>query len=346
MPVSVGSFKSDPPPIPDEIIPGLLRRGDKALLTAGSKARKTWMLLGQALSIATGLSWLGRPTLTTGVLYLNFELHPHSFWHRAQSIHRAYGLSKWPENLWVQNLRGHSAKLLTMHRPLVDFCKEQRVGLIIADPFYKLGEAADELSTEAIGEFLNRVEAIASEAEAAVEIAHHHTKGDSSGKALIDLASGTGVFARDPDLIMGLRELKESTPEQPAFQLEFLCRDFPPAAAIGIRWEYPLWKADSTLDLELKPAKPGRPAETTVTEILQVLGQQEITVSEWCSQCIAELGVSDRNFKALKAVALKRGFIAQRPQGRNQLVTAAPKPTGAETEQSIPAQMDPLFKGH
>jgi hypothetical protein len=80
---------------------------------------------------------------------------------------------------------------------------------------------------------------------------------------------------------------------------------------------------DSTLDLELKqPGRPGRPAETNVADILEILGEQSISVGDWGLQCCAELGISNRTFKELKAVALKKGLIIQTRDGRKEIVSA------------------------
>jgi hypothetical protein len=82
-----------------------------------------------------------------------------------------------------------------------------------------------------------------------------------------------------------------------------------------------------------------------VSQILEVLGKQELSVSEWMHQCGAALDTSDRTFKQLKAVALKQGLIEQRAEGRNKLVKQAEKPTGAKNGGAIPAHENLLFKG-
>jgi RecA-family ATPase len=48
------SLAGPPIEIPPEIIEGVLHQGSKAVLGSNSKARKTWILLDLALSVASG----------------------------------------------------------------------------------------------------------------------------------------------------------------------------------------------------------------------------------------------------------------------------------------------------
>lgn len=59
--------------IPDEIVCGVLHRGCKMILSAPSKARKSWTMLELGLSVAGGQYWMGIETVQTPVLYVDFE---------------------------------------------------------------------------------------------------------------------------------------------------------------------------------------------------------------------------------------------------------------------------------
>ncbi|NEW06366.1 hypothetical protein GK047_10115 [Paenibacillus sp. SYP-B3998] len=52
-----------------------------------------------------------------------------------------------------------------------------------------------------------RFDKIATELGASVIYCHHHSKGSQGGKKSMDRASGSGVFARDPDALIDLVEL-------------------------------------------------------------------------------------------------------------------------------------------
>lgn len=62
------------------VIPGLLQAGGIGLLSARSKACKTWNLICAAIAVAMGKSWLGFDANRPGkALYIGFELHREGF---------------------------------------------------------------------------------------------------------------------------------------------------------------------------------------------------------------------------------------------------------------------------
>ena len=321
-PVSLKDMDSNPPQLQEELIEGVLRLMAKMLITGASKARKSWTLIHLALCISSGLPWLGFKTRKKAVLFLNLELDGGESFQRFDRVCRAMGLKEKPDSLFIMNLRGKRPTLEKLWKGILKLSKEQGIGAIIIDPFYKLGEGADELSTQEIGKFLANLEALATETGAAVILAHHFTKGDSSQKSVIDLASGTGVFARDPDALMGFRELKDSTETEPLVRMEFVLRSFAPFAPIGLRWEFPLWIPDSSLDLELKqPGRKerGRPQSYTVEIAMAVLGNRQLTVNQWRAECMGQKGMKSRTFDALKAEAEEAGLIETKQSGRAKL---------------------------
>ena len=55
--------------------------------------------------------------------------------------------------------------------------------------------------------FCNQFDKVCTELECAVIYCHHHSKGAQGGKRSMDRASGSGVFARDPDALLDMIEL-------------------------------------------------------------------------------------------------------------------------------------------
>ncbi len=317
-PVPLSTLQADPPPRPTELIHGLLFKGGKALGSAPSKGRKTWTALHMGICVAAGMPWFGFTTTRANVLFLDLELLPHELPERLASIQRKVGTSD-SSGIFVQQLRGHRLSMDRVKAGIIEFCQLHEIGLLIIDPYYKLSGGADEIGTEGVSEFLFNLDEIAREAGPAIAINHHFTKGDSSQKSVIDLASGSGVFGRDPDLIWGIRELKDSTIEQPLVRMEFVVRSFKPVKPIGLRWDFPIWRHDESLDLELKqPGKSGKPPNEnyTVENILEILGKKELSVGEWGDLSGAKLGIKVRRFKELKAFAKNNDFITERKEGR------------------------------
>jgi hypothetical protein len=77
---------------------------------------------------------------------------------------------------------------------------------IIIDPIYKI-ITGDENSADQMANFCNQFDKVCTDLGAAVIYCHHHSKGSQGGKRSMDRASGSGVFARDPDALLDYIEL-------------------------------------------------------------------------------------------------------------------------------------------
>ena len=198
------------PQLRPALIDGVLRQGHKMQISAPSKAGKSFLLIELAAAIATGKSWLDMPCRAGKVLYINLEIDDASFNNRVYKVCTAagYDLETVAENLILWHLRGHAMQLDELLEPLRQKVKALSVDLeaIIIDPVYKLG-LGDENSAEAVGGFCNQVDKLSESTGAAVIYAHHHSKGAQGRKSSIDRASGSGVFARDPDAILSMSPL-------------------------------------------------------------------------------------------------------------------------------------------
>ena len=80
---------------------------------------------------------------------------------------------------------------------------------VIIDPIYKV-LTGDENSADQMAHFTNQFDKVATELGSSVIYCHHHSKGAQGGKKSMDRASGSGVFARDPDALIDLVELEVS----------------------------------------------------------------------------------------------------------------------------------------
>lgn len=269
-------------PEPPQVIQGVLYQGAKMMIAGPSKARKTYGLMDLALSVGSGMPWLGFPTTQTGVLYINFELQ--NFASRDRKRHML--LSKFESvecQVYFWHLRGALARRgqnpRATYQTIVDrmgsFCQEHQIGLIIVDPVYKLMQlAGEENKAEDVGRLLNELDMITVETGAAVAFVHHFAKGNSSSKDAIDRASGSGVWARDPDALFTLTPHEDDD----CMVVDAALRNFKAVEPFGIRWQFPLWERDNLLDpsalkqVKKSTAKGGRPRVEKVT-LLDVLPQ-------------------------------------------------------------------------
>jgi hypothetical protein len=205
--------------------------------------------------VAAGVPWIGFPTTAVPVLYVNLELQAFAFRERRQQIqeHKLSAMRKLPLFSW--HLRGYGVTLFTIRERLLRFCQQEGIGLIIFDPTYKLNQHGEENCAEPVGRLLNDYEQVGREADASVVFGHHFAKGDASAKHSIDRASGSGVWARDPDAIMMLTPHQE----EDCMVMEMHLRNFPQQPAFVLRWAYPCWQRAPEADpAALMGAKGGK----------------------------------------------------------------------------------------
>ncbi len=243
------------PELAPELIGGVLRQGHKMLLAGPSKAGKSYALIELAVSIAEGLSWLGFPCAQGRVLYVNLELDRASCLHRFQDVRKALGVPM-AHQVDIWNLRGHSVPMDELAPKLIRRAKKKAYTAVIIDPIYKV-ITGDENSADQMANFCNQFDKVCTELGTAVIYCHHHSKGAQGGKRSMDRASGSGVFARDPDALLDLIELdlteellnrvnQENPETQPptGWRVEGTLREFPKFPQRDIWFGYPLHWVD------------------------------------------------------------------------------------------------------
>lgn len=196
------------PPLADEVISGVLRHGHKMLIAGPSKAGKSFLLIELAIALAEGKTWLGWQCKQGRVLYVNLELDAASCMHRFRASYEAAGIP--PNNLQnidIWNLRGKAMPMDKLAPRLIRRAAKRGYLAVIIDPIYKV-ITGDENSASEMANFCNQFDRICAELGTATIYCHHHSKGAQGGKAAADRASGSGVFARDPDATLDIIELK------------------------------------------------------------------------------------------------------------------------------------------
>ncbi|MBR4694729.1 MAG: AAA family ATPase, partial [Selenomonadaceae bacterium] len=195
------------PPLAPPLIEGVLRQGHKMLISGPSKAGKSFAQIEMAIAIAEGARWMGWKCSAGKVVYVNFELDRPSCLHRFADVYAAMGLKgEGRSNIEVWNLRGQSMQLDKLAPKLIRRALRVKPMAIILDPIYKT-LTGDENSAEQMAIFCNQFDRVCTEVGCSVIYCHHHSKGAQGGKKVMDRASGSGVFARDPDALLDLIEL-------------------------------------------------------------------------------------------------------------------------------------------
>lgn len=200
----------DLPDLAPSLIGGVLRQGHKMLLAGPSKAGKSYALIELVIAIAEGRSWLGFDCAKGKVLYVNLELDRASCLHRFRDVYDRLG---WKpaglRNIDIWNLRGKSIPMDKLAPKLIRRALKKDYIAVVIDPIYKI-ITGDENSADQMAAFCNQFDKVCTELGCAVIYCHHHSKGNQGGKRSMDRASGSGVFARDPDALLDLIELEVS----------------------------------------------------------------------------------------------------------------------------------------
>ncbi len=195
------------PELSPPLIDGVLRQGHKMLLAGPSKAGKSYALIELCCAIAEGTEWFGFKCTRGRILYVNLELDRASCLHRFKDVYSALDIPcDHIGNIDIWNLRGKSIPMDKLAPKLIRRASSKNYIAVIIDPIYKV-ITGDENSADQMAHFCNQFDKVCNELGCAVIYCHHHSKGGQGGKKSMDRASGSGVFARDPDALLDLTEL-------------------------------------------------------------------------------------------------------------------------------------------
>jgi hypothetical protein len=247
----LGEILDAPHDLTEELIEGTLRRGHKMLIAGPSKAGKSFLLIELAAAIASGGEWLGKQCLKGKVLYVNLEIDRNSFATRFEEIFDAQGIDRsYIKEIIVWNLRGKTPPLTDLAPRLIRRVRESGLAAIIIDPIYKV-ITGDENNARDMSVFCNQFDRIATETGAAVIYVHHHSKGSQIGKRSMDRASGSGVFARDPDALLDMIELahEDGDGDKTGWRVEATLREFKAWAPVNLWFDFPVHRFDEAGEL-------------------------------------------------------------------------------------------------
>ena len=294
--IDAAMFQATPIEAPAELIRGILHKGSKLAFGGSSKSFKTWCLLDLAISVSTGLPWMGRDTEQGKVLFVNFEIQPYAWQRRIEAITRARGIQLDPGRVILWNLRGHAAGFKMLMPRITARCQAENFSLIVLDPIYKLYGGADENAAGDVAELLNSLESLATKSGSAIAFGTHFAKGNASSKEAIDRISGSGVFARDPDSLLIFTKHEEDD----AFTVEPILRNFAPVEPFAVRWHFPLMEPADDLDPAKLKEAGGRKKEHLADDLLTGIPEAGFSHEEFRDFAFRK-GMSQRTFDRLKS---------------------------------------------
>lgn len=272
-PIRFSEWQEDPPRLMPVLIEGFLREGALAYLNGGSKSNKTWMALNLSISVSAGADFLGHSCARGRVLYCDFEMQKGSLYERIRQIieyrskflHAPNYAAACAENLYPWSLRDYVAPLDELERDIVHYGREAAEAqgqpargffkLLVLDPLYMI-EMGDENSATDMAALFRVVRRIQRRLGCACLLVHHHPKGASGGKDVIDRGAGSGAIGRNGDAILDISPLFLDEEHQQllndryrrfeigdaalAYRVEGVVRDFPRFHSLDVVWTYPV----------------------------------------------------------------------------------------------------------
>jgi hypothetical protein len=160
-------------------------------------------------------------------------------------------------------------------------------------------------------------------------LVHHASKGNQSGKAVTDVGAGAGAQSRATDTHLVLRPHQEDD----CVVADAVVRSWPPVAPRCLRWQFPLWEPDDTLDPEAlrqeRPRRREKPEKevaiwTPERFVREYLGEEPLLRDEILLACTDAM--PRRKAVELLRVAESRGIAVRRQDGPSTPVRFARRP--------------------
>ncbi len=247
IPVSASDLLTQHSRLRPVVIDGIARQGETINVISASKIGKSWLAYSLLFAVVTGRRWLDRFDCVQGrVLLIDNNLYAPTLAHRLDTVATALGLADadWRESLDIISLRGAMMDIETLG-PTIDAIDPGKYAIVVADALYRFWpRGMSENDNGDVTQVYNRIDQYAEHLKAAWLNIHHASKGDQSGKSVVDVGSGAGAQSRAADTHLVLRPHEE----RDVIVLEAAVRSFPPVAPLAIRWNYPLWHRADDID--------------------------------------------------------------------------------------------------
>ena len=236
--VDVGDFLDAelPPPVP--VLSQFADLGSKVGIFGPSKARKSFLGLQMAVSLASGQQLFGwEPVGRFKVGVMQFEITPAHYQRRVSRMLQSLRMDRGDVVGHIKILNGRGIGLdLTSQvdaELLAERVRELGIQVLIVDPAYKVFPG-NENDAKDVGRFLAMLDVLANKTGALIVYLHHFAKGAAGDRATIDRGSGSGVWARDFDAALFLSPQKD---DDDTLVVEPIARAYPPVAAFCVEFE-------------------------------------------------------------------------------------------------------------
>lgn len=260
--VSLGSLYDECPVLREEVITGLLRRGEIMNIVAAPKSKKSWLAGNIAMCCIGGGCIFDKPQfrcVKTGekVLVIDNELHRETIAQRGRDFSEAMNVP--------QSVAGASIDYLCLRGGLIDIyqleglianIRPNTYSIVILDALYRFyPEDFEENSNAAMARLYDRLDHYADRLNSAFICIHHTSKGSQASKSITDMGAGAGSQSRACDTHLAIQPHQEDG----VYIIEAVTRSFKPVSSFCARFRWPVWhdepNADPTLYAWMKRPK-------------------------------------------------------------------------------------------
>jgi hypothetical protein len=190
-------------------------------------------------------------------LIIDNELHSETSANRIPKVMRARGIpmDEIADRVFVANVRGRLKDIFGLGEYFQQL-PPGRFKLIALDAFYRfMPRDSDENDNGTMAQVYNHLDCFAARLGCAFALVHHSSKGNQSGKSVTDVGAGAGSQSRATDTHLILRPHEQDD----VVVLDAAVRSWPPLSPRCLRWTFPVWTPDDSLDpTALRPERPRR----------------------------------------------------------------------------------------
>ena len=174
-------------------------------------------------------------------------------------------------------------------------------------------KGTDENDNGTVAGIYNLIDKYAAALDCAFILIHHTSKGNQSLKAVTDVGAGAGSQSRASDTHVILRRHKE----QGVVVMDSVVRSFPSIGPVCLRWNWPLWNRDDSLNPEELEGKQeiavhhdDPPPEDIAQKLVDLVdGEQPMAKGVFVERVKTTYGIMAKTAKLAVEIAINNGSI-------------------------------------
>lgn len=305
---SLGEMIREFPGLNEPVVHGLLREGETMNFIAAPKVGKSWLAMRLAISIASGLDWLGFSVEQGRVLHIDNELFASLITNRYETVCEAMGVSTrlFHNHVDVISLRGELRDIVNIGQ-ICTALAHKNYKLVIIDAFYRtLPVGTDENDNGAIAGIYNMIDRYATLMGCGFVLIHHSSKGNQSGKSVTDVGAGAGSQSRAADTHLVIRPHEEKD----IFVMEASIRSWAPIEPMALHWQWPLFSPTTEVDTS-QLMGVAKPKTKDKAPSLEDFVERCVAVKDPCSKASVvyeagqNFGLSERKANEMLSLAME-----------------------------------------